>query len=171
MDIPSFSNIILIIALLGFLYAVINQYHTVFLYLKSLSTESYEIILNKSFGENYNIPINEGTSNFLSFFVYLWISFFVLLGSAILVPFSKPPINYLFYTLYFVFAFLSSNLLACARIKKIIENLELENNLSVKKKYLINKYITWSSIPFIFYVIMFFVVYLLWFSNEFIINT
>ncbi len=167
---PSFSNIFIFIALLGFLYMVINQYRTVFMYLKSLTTESYEIVLNKSFGEKFNIPINEGTFNFLSFFAFLWISFFVLLASAILVPFSKPPINYIFYISYFVFAFLSSNLLACSRIKKIIENLEMENNLSEKKNYLINIYFAWSAIPFILYTIMFFIVYNFWFSNEFITN-
>ncbi len=161
----------MIIALLGFLYAVLNQFRTIFLYLKSITTESYEIILNKKFGENYNLPINEATFNFLSFFVYLWISFITLIASAILVPFSKPPISYLFYTLYFVFAFLSSNLLACARIKKKIDNLEFENNLPVKKNYLINTYITWSSIPFIIYSLMFLAVYILWFSNKFITKT
>lgn len=166
-----FLKIFMLLCLLAAVGAVYNQFWSVIICIKSLTTDSYDKIVNGKFGEKYGIPVNEATFNLLGSFMYGWFSFIALIASYFIIPLSKSPFNIIIYCLYFFFALMSGNLLACSMIKRKIDDIEFntrfKNDLPINKKFLIRKYILWSGVLFVIYSIMFFAVNLHWFIQEF----
>lgn len=143
---------------------------TIISYIKYLSTESYISIANKKFGENYNIPIGEGTFNFFGALMYTWFSFLALMMMTFYGIFSLPPVKYYIFGVYVFCALMSSNLFACYRIKKKIDDLNFETNIlyerDLNKKYLLKKYLIWTLIPLTIYLLIFLTFNIDWFFED-----
>jgi hypothetical protein len=152
------SIIFILIAIAVLMWTFLNQIRTIYIYIKSLLTESYETILNRKFGEKINIPINEQSFNLIVSFIYLGWNLILLWVIGIQGPLSHPPINLFICGAYFFLALLSSNLFACSMTKrnleKVSKNISFTGGIDFPPKgILLKKYVSWTLIPMAFYII------------------
>ncbi len=145
-------KVFMLLGFLAFLGNIINQLWIIFKYIILIITNTYSKISNRKWGEKYHIKLNEQTYTLLSSFMYLWFCFLILI-----IP-PVPQVKVWLIFAYFIFAFLSSNLLACSVIKKMIDNKDFTGVYfgtdTLSRKDILIKYSLWAGIPYIIYIIV-----------------